>query len=80
MKILLTFTGFRDPYAVGLIGQEEQPGRILSLTSARKQLILRALETAKGDQSEAARLRGFTPQAVHEFLRKGEDNFLRRRK
>lgn len=35
MKILLTFTGFHDPYAVGLIGQEEQPGPILSLVNAR---------------------------------------------
>lgn len=40
------------------------------LTSARKQLLLRALETAKGNQSEAARLLGITPQAVHKFLRK----------
>ncbi len=38
------------------------------LSSARKQLILRALETAKGNQSEAARLLGITPQAVHKFL------------
>jgi len=42
------------------------------LTSARKQLILRALETARGNQSEAARLLGITPQAVHKFVRKGE--------
>ncbi len=42
------------------------------LTSARKQLILRALETAKGNQSEAARLLGITPQAVHKFLRTSE--------
>lgn len=35
MKVLLTFTGFHDPYAVGLIGQEEQPGPILSLVNAR---------------------------------------------
>lgn len=42
------------------------------LTSARKQLLLRALETAKGNQSEAARLLGVTPQAVHKFLRKNE--------
>lgn len=40
------------------------------LTSARKQLLLRALETAKGNQSEAARLLGITPQAMHKFLRK----------
>ncbi|MBI3799526.1 MAG: sigma 54-interacting transcriptional regulator [Deltaproteobacteria bacterium] len=43
------------------------------LTSARKQLILRALEAARGNQSEAARLLGITPQAVHKFLRTGED-------
>jgi hypothetical protein len=35
VKILLTFTGFHDPYAVGLVGQEEQPGPILSLVGVR---------------------------------------------
>lgn len=35
MNILLTFTGFHDPYAVGLVGEEEQPGPILSLVNAR---------------------------------------------
>lgn len=35
MKILLTFTGFHDPYAKGLLGQEEQAGPILSLVSER---------------------------------------------
>jgi DNA-binding NtrC family response regulator len=38
------------------------------LGSARKQLILRALESASGNQSQAARLLGITPQAVHKFL------------
>ncbi len=38
------------------------------LTSARKQLILRALEASGGNQSKAARLLGITPQAVHKFL------------
>jgi DNA-binding NtrC family response regulator len=38
------------------------------LGSARKQLILRALEIADGNQSEAARLLGITPQAVNKFL------------
>lgn len=33
MDILLTFTGFHDPYSKGLIDQEEQPGPILSLLS-----------------------------------------------
>ena len=40
------------------------------ITSARKQLVLRAIELAGGKQSEAARLLGITPQAVHKFLRK----------
>jgi transcriptional regulator with PAS, ATPase and Fis domain len=44
------------------------------LTSARKQLILRALEMAKGNQSEAARLLGISPQAVHKFLRKNDSD------
>jgi hypothetical protein len=35
MDILFTFTGFRDPYFRGLVGQEEQAGPILSLLSAR---------------------------------------------
>lgn len=30
-NVLLTFTGFQDPFALGLIGEEEQPGPILSL-------------------------------------------------
>ena len=35
MNILLTFTGFHDPYAKGLIGEEEQPGPILSLLQVK---------------------------------------------
>ncbi len=38
------------------------------LSSARKQMILRALEAANGNQSQAARMLGITPQAVHKFL------------
>jgi hypothetical protein len=34
MDVLLTFTGFHDPYSKGLIGQDEQPGPILSLLEA----------------------------------------------
>jgi hypothetical protein len=42
MRVLLTFTGFHDPYTKGLVGQEEQPGPILSLVSVRafEQVIL----------------------------------------
>jgi len=42
------------------------------LGSARKQLILRALESASGNQSQAARLLGITPQAVHKFLQQSK--------
>ncbi len=35
VKTLLTFTGFHDPYSVGLVGQEQQPGPVLSLAMAR---------------------------------------------
>jgi len=40
------------------------------LSSARKQLVMRALEIGRGNQSEAARLLGVTPQAVHKFVQK----------
>jgi len=43
------------------------------LTSARKQLILRALEMTAGNQSAAARLLGISPQAVHKFLTKSRE-------
>jgi hypothetical protein len=35
MDVLLTFTGFHDPYFKGLVDQEEHPGPILSLLSTR---------------------------------------------
>jgi DNA-binding NtrC family response regulator len=40
------------------------------LSSARKQLVMRALEIGRGNQSEAARLLGVTPQAMHKFVQK----------
>lgn len=39
------------------------------LQEARRQLILRALEKAGGNQSAAARLLDLSPQAIHKFLR-----------
>ena len=36
MNILLTFTGFNDPYSLGLVGEEEVSGPILSLMAARR--------------------------------------------
>jgi transcriptional regulator with GAF, ATPase, and Fis domain len=49
-----------------------EPSRDFSLEefikSAKKQLILKALDMSEGKQSEAARLLGVTPQAVHKFI------------
>jgi DNA-binding NtrC family response regulator len=36
MKVLITFTGFNDPYSKTLVAGDEQPGPILSLLAARK--------------------------------------------
>lgn len=44
------------------------------LGSARKQMILRALEAASGNQSQASRMLGITPQAVHKFLQQLKQN------
>ena len=38
------------------------------LTRSRRQLILRALEAAKGNQSQAAKMLGISPQAVNKFI------------
>ena len=40
------------------------------ITSARKQLVLRAIELSSGNKSEASRLLGISPQAIHKFLKK----------
>jgi DNA-binding NtrC family response regulator len=47
------------------------------LSSARKQLVLKAMEAANGNQSEAARLLGVSPQAVHKYLLKLKDRINR---
>ena len=35
-NVLLSFVGFHDPYSRGLVGEQDQPGPILSLLEARK--------------------------------------------
>jgi transcriptional regulator with PAS, ATPase and Fis domain len=40
------------------------------IASARKQLVLRAMELSNGNKSEASRLLGITPQAIHKFLKR----------
>jgi DNA-binding NtrC family response regulator len=43
------------------------------LEAARKQLILKALDASNGNQSQAARLLGLSPQAVHKFVKNQAD-------
>jgi DNA-binding NtrC family response regulator len=43
------------------------------IESIRRQLVSRALNMAKGNKSEAARLLGISPQAIHKYLQKNED-------
>jgi DNA-binding NtrC family response regulator len=40
------------------------------ITAARKHLVARALEMSNGSKTEAARLLGITPQAIHNHLRR----------
>jgi len=47
------------------------------VTSVRNQLILKAIEIARGNKSHASRLLGITTQAVHKFLKKKENNLNR---
>ena len=35
MRVLVTFTEFHDPYSLGLVGEEQQAGQIISLVNAR---------------------------------------------
>jgi transcriptional regulator with PAS, ATPase and Fis domain len=55
---------------------EPAPGFSLEafLASARKQLILRALEKAAGNQSTAAELLGMSKQAISRFVKQESDN------
>jgi DNA-binding NtrC family response regulator len=58
----------RDPLA-GLPAPHEGFSLDEFLSAARRQLFLRALETADGNQSAAARLLDVSPQAVHKFVK-----------
>lgn len=35
MRVLLTFTGFHDPYSLGLVGDEQQAGPVVSLAQVK---------------------------------------------
>ena len=65
MDVLLTFTGFQDPYAIGLVGQEEQPGPILSLVRARsfdRIILFSTPNTEKNTTATSDALRSLYPK------------------
>ena len=67
-RILLTFTGFHDPYSRGLIGDEEQPGPILSLASARSfdEIVLISTPNTKANtEATAAALSAAVVREIH---------------
>ena len=61
MRILLTFTGFHDPYSKGLVGDDEQPGPVLSLLQVRsfdRVYLLSTPNTERNTAATAAVLKG----------------------
>ncbi|WP_447602893.1 RNA repair transcriptional activator RtcR family protein [Nitrospira sp. Nam80] len=67
MDILLTFTGFNDPYSLGLVGDEEVPGPILSLTESRqfdRVILFSTLNTEKQTSGTRAALEKLQPSLV----------------
>ncbi len=67
MDILLTFTGFHDPYFKGLVDKEEQPGPILSLLTARKFEHIVLFDTPK-----TSKITEQTKQAIDKLYPKSE--------
>ncbi len=69
MKVLLTFTGFHDPYGVGLVGNDEQVGPILSLVregSFDKLIIFSTPNTEKNTSATQEALRANTSNLIVE--------------
>jgi hypothetical protein len=54
LRILLTFTGFHDPYSKGLVGEDEQPGPILSLLQERSFDLVYLLATPNTERNTAS--------------------------
>lgn len=52
--VLLTFTGFHDPYSLGLIDDDEQPGPILTLTGEKRFSRIVLFATPRTTESTAA--------------------------
>lgn len=71
MDILLTFTGFHDPYFKGLVDLEEQPGPILSLLNVRKFDCIILFDTPK-----TFKITEQTKQAINKLYPKSDVHVL----
>jgi hypothetical protein len=54
LQILLTFPGFHDPYAKGLLGDDDQPGPIISLLQDRSFDLVYLLATPNTERNTEA--------------------------
>jgi sigma54-dependent transcription regulator len=54
LRILLTFTGFHDPYSKGLVGEDEQPGPVVSLLQVRSFDLVYLLSTPNTERNTTA--------------------------
>jgi sigma54-dependent transcription regulator len=68
LQILFTFTGFHDPYSKGLVGEDEQPGPILSLLQARSFDLVYLLSTPNTERNTAATAAALRQIAFREVL------------
>jgi len=69
--VLLTFTGFHDPYPKGLIGEEERRGPVLSLVAARSfdaVVLLSTPATERITEETAAELEKLSPRVQIQVL------------
>jgi len=69
--VLLSFTGFQDPYALGLVGEEDQPGPILSLLNERtfsKIILFSTPKTSKNTSDTVRALKELYPDFNVEVL------------
>lgn len=65
MNVLVTFTGFQDPYSLGLVGQEQQTGPIVSLVSEKSfdhVVLISTLNTRENTTATESVLKELNPE------------------
>jgi sigma54-dependent transcription regulator len=65
MRVLVTFTGFHDPYSLGLVGEVQQAGPIISLVNARSFdhiVLISTPNTQENTKATEAELKALHPE------------------